>query len=70
MQKNLARILLEQGQNKDLGLGKHMLALIKSLPRNLDPLIYDLWVQASTMHQSFLNKMCTSELNKITVSHG
>ena len=35
VQKSLARVIVEQGPNKDLGLGKHMLALIKSLPRTL-----------------------------------
>jgi len=68
VQKSLARIIVEQGPNKDLGLGKHMLALIKSLPRTLDVQAYDLWLQAVSMHQSFLSKMCTSELNKIVAS--
>jgi len=68
VQKSLARIIVEQGPNKDLGLGKHMLALIKSLPRSLDVQDYDLWLQAVSMHQSFLSKMCTSELNKIVAS--
>jgi len=65
VQKCLARIILEQGPNKDLGLGKQLLALIKSLPRNLDAQIRENWSQAVSLHQSFLSKMCTNELNKI-----
>jgi len=66
VQKCLARIILEQGPNKDLGLGKQMLALIKSLPRNLDAQIRENWSQAVSIHQSFLSKMCMNELNKIS----
>ena len=65
VQKCLARIILEQGPNKDLGLGKQLLALIKSLPRNLESQIRENWSQAVSLHQSFLSKMCMNELNKI-----
>ena len=66
VQKCLAGIIVKQGPNKDLGLGRHMLALIKSLPRSLDANIHDSWSQAASMHQSFLSKMCINELNKIS----
>ena len=67
VQKCLAGIILKQGPNKDLGLGRHMLALIKSLPRSLDANIHDSWSQAASMHQSFLSKMCIKELNKVSI---
>ena len=66
VQKCLARIILEQGPNKDLGLGKQILALIKSMPRNLNVRIKENWSQAVSLHQSFLSKTCMNELNKIS----
>lgn len=66
VQKNLASILIKHGLNKDLSLGKYMLSIIKKMPRsNSDLQLRDLWVQAVSLHESFLSKACSAELSKM-----
>lgn len=68
VQRSLASILIKQGLNKDLSLGKYMLSILKSMPRpNSDLKIRDLWSQVLSLHESFLSKVCAAELNKIFV---
>lgn len=67
VQTHLASIVIKQGLSKDLKLGKFVLGLLKTMPKLVQPIVYDLWSQAVSMHQSFLSKACQAELNKMSV---
>lgn len=60
----LASVLVKQGHNKDIKLGKYLLTMLKILPKNLDPFVYDLMQQAVCQHSSFIKKACETEMKK------
>lgn len=64
VQTALAAILLKQGSNKDLSLGKMMLSTLKRLPHRIEASAFERWSQAVTLHESFLTKLCRTQLNK------
>ena len=67
VQMALVMVFSKQGHTKDVALGKFLLSVIKTLPRNITPKIHETWQQIVSMHQSFLKKACENELKKIVV---